>query len=113
MRKNALLVVLSLLMLSLWCFRGCEDSQVKDYGEKVVFVELCDTSAVWRVKLHPLGSYYQENSGIIVIALEDGKQFTIKYDASSDATKDWMLINEGDTVVYKQDKIISIIWKSQ
>ncbi len=103
-------------MLSLFLL-GCTDPQVKDFGKKeeVVFEQQVKESAVWRVKLHPLGSYTQSYSGIIAIALEDGKRFRIEYDAFDDATKDWLLLEAGDTVVYKQagpdSKIIAVKFK--
>ena len=107
MRKFALIFGLCFILL------GCEDKKVKDYGKQVIFTEQCDTSTVWRVKLHPLRRHFDRDYGIIAIALADGKRFSVKYHASEDATKDWMLLNEGDTVVYQGDKIVSVIWREQ
>ena len=105
-----------LFMLSLFLL-GCTDPQVKDFGKKeeVVFEQQVKQSAVWRVKLHPLGSYGGPGRGVIAIALEDGKRFNIKYDAFDDATKDWMFLEAGDTAVYKEagpdSKIIAVKFK--
>lgn len=101
MRKFALLFMLCLILL------GCKDKKVKDYGEKVVFTEQCDTSAVWRVRTHTFNFV-----GYIAIALENGKKFSVKYE-SPEITQDWMLIDRGDTLIYQGNKIVSVIWKEQ
>ncbi|MBP5698233.1 MAG: hypothetical protein J6W96_01735 [Alphaproteobacteria bacterium] len=85
----------------------CEDDKVKSYGEKVIFVERLDTSVVWRTKTHSFGSSGDYDHGRMAIALENGKRLSIKYH-SQDILKDWMFIENGDTIVHDGDRIISI-----
>lgn len=101
MKKMVLFFVMCLF------FFGCEDKKVQNFGQNPVFTEHCDTSAVWRVKTH---SFDNLEIGYIAIALDNGKRFSVKFH-NTDVTKDWMLLDEGDTVVYQGDQILSVIWK--
>ena len=102
MKKMALFFVMCLL-----CF-GCDDKIVQKFGQEPLITEPCDTSAVWRVKMHSFGN---AEIGYVAIALENGKRFAVKFH-DTDVTKDWMLLNEGDTLIYQGDRILAVKWKS-
>lgn len=55
-------------------------------------------------------SFGNAHIGYVAIALDNGKRFRVKFH-DVDVTEDWMLLNEGDTVVYQGDQILSVIWK--
>ena len=101
MKKLVLFFVMCLF------FFGCKDKDIQNFGQTPNPTQRCDTSVVWRVKMHSFGNAH---IGYIAIALDNGKRFSVKFH-DTDVTKDWILLDEGDTVVYQGDQILSVIWK--
>lgn len=104
---------IALFFVLLLFFYGCggssqDGSELPQNGDQQVVSLDCDTSVVWRAMLHPVGG--GSFVGIRVIALENGKRFSFEYNSRLDATKDMMLLAEGDTVVYRGNEIISVMW---
>ncbi|MBQ8481534.1 MAG: hypothetical protein IJ532_03265 [Alphaproteobacteria bacterium] len=103
MKKIVLFFVVCLFFL------GCEDKKIQDCNEKALVAEYCDTSVVWRVKMHSFGNAHV-GIGYVTVALENDKRLAVKYNVS-DITKDLILLDKGDTIVYQGDQIVSVKWK--
>lgn len=117
MKKIALFFVMCLFLFGCASApeKGTDGNDVaQNSDKKVASLEgLNDTSVVWRVQFHPLGGYASNDYGVLGIALENGKRLSFKYFADEDATKDVMFLAEGDTVIYRGSKVISVILKKR